>query len=70
MLSLINSRPAFLKVICNCSYTVSFTHYLLISGLDSAGTLFSVYMSPPNLLKNILSNMGRASVIKNDIVSN
>ncbi len=27
-------------------------------------------MAPSNLLKNILSNTGRASVVKNDIVSN
>ncbi len=26
--------------------------------------------APPNLLKNIQSNTGRASVVKNDIVSN
>ena len=30
-------------------YTVSFTHYLLISGLDSAGTLFSMYDIPSNM---------------------
>ncbi len=41
MLSLSNSRPAFEKVTCNCSYTLSFTHDLRISGLASVGTSFS-----------------------------
>ncbi len=46
----------FKKVICNCSYTVSFTHYLLISGLA-----WNQYTASPDPLKNIQSNMGRAS---------
>ncbi len=66
MLSLANSRPAFYKVICNFSYTVLLTHYLLISGLASAGTFFQ-HTVPPNLLNNVPSNMDRASVVKNDI---
>ncbi len=41
VLSLANSKPAFEKVTCNCSYIISFTHYLLISGLASAETSFS-----------------------------
>ncbi len=52
-----------------CTGNVSFTHYLLVSGLASVGTSFST-INLPNVLKNISSNNnGRAFVVKNDIVS-
>ncbi len=49
--------------------TLYHLHNLHISGLASSGTLFQP-MAPPNLLKSILFNTGRASVVKNDTVSN
>ncbi len=64
-----NSRPAFFFMICTCSYTVSVTHYLRISALASSGISCSAYNSSENVEK-IPSNMGRASVVHNDIVSN
>ena len=51
------------------SYTVSFTHYLWISGLASFTTLDSTYGSSKSV-KLIPSNTKRTSVLKNDIVSN